>query len=132
MVVSIITLALSAPLLISMYRAKVAAAVLNDIELGEETERSIYYYLAWTVVHTASSRSSGSHLVVRYSFMPSLDGTRTFPTCGQPHPGISGAAFLRYDAATSRSLRYPPGPPLVFVEMPWWLGGQAKSFRSST
>ena len=34
MVVSIITLVLSAPLLISMYHAKVAAAVLNDIELG--------------------------------------------------------------------------------------------------
>ena len=49
MIVSIVTLALAVPLLLTMFRAAKPSAVLHDSELAGPTERSEYYFLGWVV-----------------------------------------------------------------------------------
>ena len=122
MVVSIITLALAAPLLICMYRTKVAAAVLNDIELGAETERSIYYYLAWTVGMLGLIALIGFPFGCALFIYAFVRWHTDVSDLRAAILGISGVAFLGM-MSHFLSLQYPTGLLQVFVEMPWWLGG---------
>ena len=122
MIVSIVTLALAVPLLLTMFRAAKPSAVLHDSELAGPTERSEYYFLGWVVAML------GAVAFVGFPFGCALF-IYAFITWHTDHHhlrnailGIAGVAFLGI-MSHFLSLRYPSGLLQSYVEMPWWLGG---------
>lgn len=122
MIVSIVTLALAVPLLLTMFRAAKPSAVLHDSELAGPTERSEYYFLGWVVAML------GAVAFVGFPFGCALF-IYAFITWHTDHHhlrnailGIAGVAFLGI-MSHFLSLRYPAGLLQSYVEMPWWLGG---------
>jgi putative tricarboxylic transport membrane protein len=122
MVVSIVTLVLAVPLILTMVRSVKPAAVLHDNELMGRTERSEYYFLGWVIVML------GFVALVGFPFGCALF-IYAFITWHADHHhlrnailGISGVAFLGI-MSHFLSLRYPSGLLQLYVEMPWWLGG---------
>ncbi|MEE2687924.1 MAG: tripartite tricarboxylate transporter permease [Pseudomonadota bacterium] len=122
MAVSIVALALAIPLLASMMRVKVPSAILHDLELGDKSERSGYYYLGWTIgmlgLVALIGFPFGCALFI-YAFVRWHTNVSDLKALAL---GISGVAFLGL-MSHFLTLRYPPGILQALVEMPWWLGG---------
>ena len=121
MVVSIITLASrhrsSSPCI-----AQSSGSGMNDIELGAETERGIYYYLAWTVGMLGLIALIGFPFGCALFIYAFVRWHADVSDLRAAILGISGVAFLGM-MSHFLSLQYPQGLLQVFVKMPWWLGG---------
>jgi putative tricarboxylic transport membrane protein len=121
MAVAIIALAFMVPMLVQMYRARVAAGVLYDGE-REPADRSDYYYLGW-MLGLLALIGLGGFAIGSAAFI-FLFTTRE-----------AGVAHLRNGAlaigcvgwlslmAYVLTLQLPPGVLQLFVDMPMWLGG---------
>lgn len=122
MTVSVICLALSIPLIISIIRQKAADAVLYDNERGLTVEHNEYHYLAWIIGMLAIvgvvGFPIGCALFIFIFITKNADGSMLRNAI----LGISGVTFLGV-MSHFLTLRYPPGLLQTVVDMPWWLGG---------
>ncbi len=122
MTVSIISLALSIPLVISIIRQKAANAVLYDNERGLAAEHNEYHYLGWIVgmlaIVALVGFPIGCALFIFIFITKKADGSMLRNAA----LGIAGVSFLGI-MSHFLTLRYPPGLLQTVVDMPWWLGG---------
>ena len=117
-----VALALGIPLLVTMFRRKVAVAELYDSELGETGDRSVYYYVGWIVGMLGLVALVGFPIgcaLFIYAFVTWNAGGPHFKNAIM---GVSAVAFLGV-MSYFLTLRYPPGLLQLYVEMPWWIGG---------
>ena len=122
MAVSLICLALSIPLIISIVRQKTADAVLYDNERGLVVEHNEYHYLGWIIAMLAIVGLVGFPIGCALFIFIFITKKAEGSLLRNAILGISGVTFLGI-MSHFLTLRYPPGLLQTVVEMPWWLGG---------
>jgi putative tricarboxylic transport membrane protein len=122
MAVSVICLALSIPLIISITRQKTADAVLYDNERGLVVDQNPYHYLGWIIVMLAIVGLVGFPIGCALFIFVFITKKAEGSMLRNAILGIAGVSFLGI-MSHFLTLRYPPGLLQAVVEMPWWLGG---------
>jgi putative tricarboxylic transport membrane protein len=121
MVTAAIGLCFMVPMLIQMYRSRIAAGVLYDSE-REPAEKSDYYFLGWMLGLLAliglGGFAIGSAAFI-YLFTTREAGVAHLRNGALAIGCVGWLAFMAYVLA----LQLPPGLLQLVIDMPMWLGG---------
>ena len=125
-IVSALAIVLLLGSLLSIAFTRKASGVLTDEEIGDETDRSMYYFLGWIAAMLALvgllGFPVGSALFIFAFITVHVEGGRLRNAI----LAISAVTFLGV-MAYFLTLRYPEAvlPMLLepYVNIPWWLGG---------
>jgi len=120
--VSLLTLALLAPVVYGQLRYRTANGVFYDSEVGEKSNRSDLHYLLWILAMVAGVAIVGYPLTTA-AFVFAFTTAKTRGSLWRNAVlALACVAFLGV-MSYFLTLKYPQGLLQDFLPMPWWLGG---------